>query len=337
MPSSTSIAPDFMSASKAAAFSDSIVRMEAAAKESISKPAEPPEDIVQLAHLDEPEVTAQEQSERDFSRDLPLDLKQDFQQGLPQDTSGIIIAIATVPVTPIAPGPAMTSSAPAPSITGLRDAGPSNAGSSNAGMPISTLPHIGAVGDIVPLSQMPSISNISSIQTTAMQESGDSTIVSLTPNPSKAIANTPMDTGDANRFNSVYSGVAYVPGTSQINTGAPQTQLSGDTQALLREFENSINHFERTGNSWVGSAQIVFQSSVLKGASVQITSDGKSLNILLTQLAPTPSSYSLHHQEQQLSDALTRKLGRNVTVRVSTGSSESGDADIRAADDIESQ
>lgn len=126
--------------------------------------------------------------------------------------------------------------------------------------------------------------------------------------------------------------------TSQIN-GPMSSQLSadigaiGDMQALVNEFETSINHFERAGNQWVGNAKIVFQSTVLSGTSVQITGDGKSLSIQLVQSALSSTMASLHHQEKQLCDALTRRLGRTVTVHIG----QTLDLDTQAADDAEPQ
>ena len=126
---------------------------------------------------------------------------------------------------------------------------------------------------------------------------------------------------------------------SQISSGAMSSPLSGDIgaigdmQALVNEFETSINHFERAGNQWVGNAKIVFQSTVLSGTSVQITGDGKSLSIQLVQSALSSTMASLHHQEKQLCDALTRRLGRTVTVHIG----QTLDLDTQAADDAEPQ
>jgi hypothetical protein len=277
-------ATDITSAWKAAAFSDAIMRLEAATKKNASSAAEPFVDGVAAGKITEG------QSEPDFLQDLQPDLKQGPRRNALQDALNSIPtpATATAIIVPIVSGVVITTNAPTPSLTGA----------GNAGM--------------------------------SMRNASDSTITSLSRNPSPSFANMPADAGSLGV--SVFS-----TGIPQINTTGTQTQLSADAQTLLGEFENSINHFEKTGNSWVGSARITFQSSVLKGASVQITSDGKSLNILLTQLAPTPLAHSLLRQEQQLSDALTRKLGRSVTVRVSGDSNESGDSDIQAADDVESQ
>jgi hypothetical protein len=107
--------------------------------------------------------------------------------------------------------------------------------------------------------------------------------------------------------------------------------FSGDMQALLSEFEASVNHFERSGNQWIGNAKIVFQSTVLNGASVQITGDGKSLSILLTQSAQSSPIALLSRQEKQLCDALTRRLGRVVTLHVQQK------FETQAADDTEPQ
>jgi hypothetical protein len=124
--------------------------------------------------------------------------------------------------------------------------------------------------------------------------------------------------------------------TSQINTGPTPPPLSGaigDMQALVSEFASSVNHFERAGNQWVGNAKIVFQSTVLSGTSVQITGDGKSLNIVLAQSALSSTMASLHYQEKQLCDALTRRLGRTVTLHIE----QTLDLDTQAADDAEPQ
>jgi hypothetical protein len=125
----------------------------------------------------------------------------------------------------------------------------------------------------------------------------------------------------------------------QISTGRMPSPPSGaigaisDMQALVSEFETSVNHFERAGNQWVGNARIVFQSTVLSGTSVQITGDGKSLNIVLAQSALSSTMASLHHQEKQLCDALTRRLGRTVTMHIE----QTFDLDTQAADDAEPQ
>jgi hypothetical protein len=113
--------------------------------------------------------------------------------------------------------------------------------------------------------------------------------------------------------------------------GAIVPPSSGDMRALVGEFETSVNHFERSGNQWVGSAKIVFQSAVLHGASAQITGDGKSLNILLTQSSQSSPIALLFRQEKELCDTLTRRLGRIVTLHVQQT------FETQAADDTESQ
>ena len=119
-----------------------------------------------------------------------------------------------------------------------------------------------------------------------------------------------------------------ISASQSINDAAVRPS-SGDMQALVSEFETSVNHFERSGNQWVGNAKIVFQSTVLNGASVQITGDGKSLNILISQSAQSSPIALLSRQEKQLCDALTRRLGRVVTLHVQQT------FETQAADDTE--
>jgi hypothetical protein len=302
MPPLASVAPDIMSGSEASKFSDAIMHLEAAVKENASKTADPPVDITTQDEGIDPGKIVQRQSEQDLLQDCQKNLQPDLQKNAPQDVSGSMQTVAAAAMTGrIDPGFVITISAPAPSIAKAGD----------AGMSISTLPQIGPAADIRP---SPTTSHMSSVHSTSMRGASDSTISSLARNPSLSIAGPP-----------------------QINNGAPQTQLSADAQTLLSEFENSINHFERSGNSWVGSAGITFQASVLKGAFVRITSDGKSLNILLTRLASMPIAHALQRQEQQLSDALTRKLGRNVSVRVSGNVNDASDSETQATDDVESR
>jgi hypothetical protein len=126
-------------------------------------------------------------------------------------------------------------------------------------------------------------------------------------------------------------GAEAIAGTANDATASLSVGGTQVLQALVSEFETSINHFERTGNQWVGSAKIVFQSNVLNGASVQITGDGKSLNILLTQSAQSSPIALLSRQEKQLCDTLTRRLGRVVTFHVQQA------FETQAADDTEPQ
>ncbi|HEY4318353.1 MAG TPA: hypothetical protein VGN04_12190 [Herbaspirillum sp.] len=90
---------------------------------------------------------------------------------------------------------------------------------------------------------------------------------------------------------------------------------SGDLQTMADAFEASVRDFERAGANWIGSAQVTLQSSALKGAAFQLVSDGRSLSILLTQYASAPIPIT-RRQESQLSETLTRKLGRNVSLNL---------------------
>jgi hypothetical protein len=107
--------------------------------------------------------------------------------------------------------------------------------------------------------------------------------------------------------------------------------LTADIQTLCNEFENRIMLFESTGRQWTGSAVIQFRSAVLSRTTVQITSSGKALNIILTQSGPSSAlirSALPPRQEQALCSALARKLGRAVTLQTSHH------ADILAADSV---
>jgi hypothetical protein len=110
---------------------------------------------------------------------------------------------------------------------------------------------------------------------------------------------------------------------AQTSAASPPPR-SGYLQTLADAFETSIRYFERTGDNWVGSAHITLKSSILKGAAFQIVSDGKSLSILLSKFS-APVSIS-RRQESELSEILTRKLGRNVSLNLIASEIESAEA-----------
>jgi hypothetical protein len=108
---------------------------------------------------------------------------------------------------------------------------------------------------------------------------------------------------------------------SQTSAISPPPR-SGDLHTLANAFETSVRYFERDGDNWIGSAHFTLQSSILKGATFQIVSDGKSLSILLSEFSAVPVSIS-PRQESQLSKTLTHKLGRNVSLNLIASEIES--------------
>jgi hypothetical protein len=274
------------------------------------------------------------------------------------DTSGDATDNIALPIAiaPIPPRPAPSVDAPSLSIPASRQ--PGDIGDLPTAPTVPTMPampdmatmHVEATSASIPLrfnveSGMPAPS---ATPPASPGQPADSMTTVVDDAMQNSSADTIADTGDAKIIGGKRTGTAEgmfaktaanANGTSQAAQGStqttPATQATQTTQALLSEFENSINHFERAGNSWVGHARIAFQSSVLHGASVQISSDGKSLSVLLsvlsTQSELAPMAFSLQRQEQQLSETLTRKLGRAVTLRVATNSG------IQAADDVDPQ
>lgn len=105
------------------------------------------------------------------------------------------------------------------------------------------------------------------------------------------------------------------PGNIRDASAISSPLPSSDLNTLADAFECSIRNFEQSGQNWSGRASFTLQSSVLQGASFQLTSDGRSLCIQLTQMAAAAVPIS-RREENELSSILTRKLGREVSLNL---------------------